>query len=427
MRIVQLEAEVRRVSAAAQTLLADTMRRCQEHVVTPATADHPAVTGRAMTAEEKGAIEALLAEARGYKAQLDRANGDAALAADINRLTEGLASQPQPDAPGPSNRPQSLGAQFVADESYRRFIQSGGHRRAGGWMSPAVDLHATTLTSDPASGGALIVPDVQPGIVTLNQRRVVVADLIAPGTTVSNLIQYMKEKTWTNAAAPVLEGAAKPESALVFAAATAPVQKIAHWIPVTEEMLEDYAQTASIIDARLRSGLSLTEEDQILNGTGIAPELLGFLSLTGLAATIAQGTDTLIDAIFKQMTAIAVTALVMPDGFVINPADWASIQLSKNTQGNYLGTGPWAAPQAPLLWGIPAAPTPAIAQGTVLVGGFRSSSQLFRRGGVRVEASNSHQDFFTKNLVAIRAEERLALAVYREGAFGKVTTAPIVP
>ena len=62
-----------------------------------------------------------------------------------------------------------------------------------------------------------------------------------------------------------------------------------------------------------------------------------------------------------------------------------------------------------------------MAAGTALVGAFKTAAQLFRKGGLRVEASNSHSDFFTKNLVAIRAEERLALAVYRSAAFGTVT------
>jgi HK97 family phage major capsid protein len=110
----------------------------------------------------------------------------------------------------------------------------------------------------------------------------------------------MKETTFTNAAAAVLEAGTKPESTLVFAAATSAVQKIAHWIPVTEEMLEDYAQTRSIIDARLRLGLDLTEEDQLLNGSGVAPNLLGLMNLPGLTAAQAAGADSNVDAIFKR-------------------------------------------------------------------------------------------------------------------------------
>ena len=423
--IAQLETDLRTKKGEATALLETTMRAATAHVVTPATATTPAVTGRLMTAEEKGAIDALLAEGRDIKRQLDLAQGDANLATAIEQLTAGMASRPSPSEPR-RGASRSIGAQFVADAQYREWIGGGHHRRPGS-LSPSVateehmDFRATTLTEGAGSGGALVTPDIQPGVVQLLFKRLTVADLAAPGTTASNMVQYMKETTFTNAAAAVLEGGVKPESTLIFAAATSPVQKIAHWIPVTEEMLEDYAQTQSIIDARLRLGLALTEEDELLNGGGVAPHLLGYMNLPGLSAAVVRGADSNADALFKQITAIATSVFVTPDSIVINPINWQSIQLTKNAAGNYLGSGPWAAPQTAQLWGLPVAVTPSIVAGTGLVGGFASCSQIFRRAGVRVEASNSHASFFINNLVAIRAEERLALAVYREAAFGKVT------
>jgi HK97 family phage major capsid protein len=109
------------------------------------------------------------------------------------------------------------------------------------------------------------------------------------------------------------------------------------------------------------------------------------------------------------------------DGIVINPINWQAIQLLKNAAGNYMGSGPWAAAQTPILWGVAAAVTPSIVANTALVGAFRTCAQIFRKGGDRIESSNSHASFFVNNLVAIRAERRLALAAYREAAFGKVT------
>src|SRR5262249_3527123 len=141
----------------------------------------------------------------------------------------------------------------------------------------------TTLTEDPASGGGLVVPDVQPGIIPLPTRKIVVADLLAPGTTTSNAVTFMEETTFTNAAAPVAEGTAKPESALVFTQKTESVRKLAHWLPVTDEILEDVAQLTSYINQRLRLGVQLAEDDQLLNGNGTAPNLLGLLNRTGLA------------------------------------------------------------------------------------------------------------------------------------------------
>jgi HK97 family phage major capsid protein len=104
----------------------------------------------------------------------------------------------------------------------------------------------------------------------------------------------------------------------------------------------------------------------------------------------------------------------------MNPGNWAVTALLKTTTGEYLGGGPFVQAVQPQLWGMPVAVTPAQAAGTAWVGAFNAACQIFRRGGFRVEASNSHQDFFVKNLVAIRAEERLALCVYRPGAIGSV-------
>jgi len=421
MNLAQLATDLRQKQAAAKDLLEKTMRACADTIVSPATATAAEVKGRLMTDEEKGAIQGLLDEAKAIKARIDGAAGDANLMAEIERLTGGMH---QAAADGNAARQvretRSLGQQFISDPTYRAWITAGQHRRAGS-LSPGVELHATTLSEGAGSGGPLIIPDTQAGVVPLLFKRLVVADLIAPGTTTGNLIQFMSETTFTNAAAAVAEAGLKPESTLVFAAATSAVQKIAHWIPVTEEMLEDFLQTASIIDARLKLGVDLVEEDELLNGSGVAPHLLGLMTLPNLTAAQAAAGDSNADAIFKEITKIATTAFIQPDGFVINPANWQTIQLTKNAAGNYLGSGPWAPAQPATLWGLPGAVTPSIVANTALVGAFRSCAQIFRKGGIRVESSNSHASFFINNLVAIRAEERLALAVYRQAGFGKVT------
>jgi HK97 family phage major capsid protein len=323
----------------------------------------------------------------------------------------------------------SIGEQFVRSAAYD-YVHQTKASRPERWASPIVELHwptsgmyAATLTEDPASGGKLVVPDFRPGILESPTRVLTVADLIAPGMTTSNLITYMVEKTYTNAAAPVAEGTAKPESAIVFDAASDPVRKIAHWLPVTEEMLEDVAFIRSYLDARLRLGVQLVEDDQLLNGTTTAPDIVGIRNRTGLAAPIVKiAGETIADAIFRQIMAIANSAMVMPDGIVMNPINWQSVPLMKNSVGDYVGDGPFRAPGPPVLWGLPVAVTPAMPVNKALVGAFGTAAQVFRKGGIRVDASNSHQDFFVKNLVAIRAEERLALSVYRPGAFGEVTS-----
>lgn len=389
---------------------------------------------RLMTDEEKASVQALVEEATKLKAQIDRAESDAQIGKTIEGLVPATfpttAMTPRtPTATAVPAKLMSMGEQFVQHADYD-FFKKGMHRTASAWRSPSIELHdphgrgmwAATLTEDPASGGKLVIPDYRPGILVTNFRRLVVADLIAPGTTDSNLITYMVEKSFVNAADTVAEGAVKPESTLTFDAASDAVRKIAHWLPVTEEMLEDVAQIRSYIDARLRLGIQLTEEDQLLNGTTVAPDIVGIRNRTGLAPALpAAAGESTADVVFKQIMAIFGSSFVMPDGIVLNPGNWQGVILKKTTTGEYLAGGPFSALPTPSLWGLPVAVTPVMTIGTGLVGAFGTAAQIFRKGGVRVEASNSHQDFFIKNLVAIRAEERLALAVYRPGAFGEVT------
>lgn len=427
MNIEALRRDLAAKQEAARTLFA-------KHAATAQKAE------RAMTDDERNEVQAIVDEANAIKAKIQRFESDATMSATIEGLAAGVAPGALAPrgagaivAPSRAQIRATMGEQFVTSEAFE-FFRKGGHRSASAWRSPSVELfdvrrsaleqYAATLTTDPASGGDLVVPDVRPGILPLLTRRIVVADLLAPGTTDSNLISYMKETTFTNAADTVAEGGTKPESTLIFDAVSDPVRKIAHWLPVTEEMLEDVAQIRSYIDARLRLGLDLTEEDQLLNGTVVAPDIVGLRVRTGLAADVARVADPSepnADAVYRQMMAIFTSAFMMPDGIIMNPANWQKIQLSKTTTGEYLGSGPFNAPQVPTLWGLPVAVTPAITAGVALVGAFRQAAQIFRKGGVRVEASNSHSDFFVKNLVAIRAEERLALAVYRPGAIGEVT------
>jgi HK97 family phage major capsid protein len=428
MNVVQLESDLRAKKVALGGLIEKTARACQDHVVTAATATTPAITGRLMTAEEKGAIKAIQDECLAIQNKLDGAQGDAAFLAQIQRFSGDPAHAAAAAAHAIERR--SVGQQFVNDAAVRAFLAAGGHRRNGAWASPPVEcfgpLHATTLTEDPASGGKLLVPQYLPGIQSVQFKRLVVADLMASGTATSNAIIYMVETAFTNAAAAVAEGAAKPESAMVFDQRTDPVSKIAHWLPVTEELLEDVPAIQSYIDARLTLGVQLAEEDQLLNGNGTPPNLMGIMNRAGLATAVARNgaatpPETNAEAILRQITAIATTAFVYPDGVVVNPANWFTTVTSKDSTGQYFGGGPFSSLPTASIWGTPVAITPSIVANTALVGAFGTMSQVFRKGGIRVEASNSHQDFFIKNLVAIRAEERLALAVYRPGAFGKVT------
>lgn len=344
---------------------------------------------------------------------------------------------------GPSSRKngefravKSLGSQFVESEAFDKISKSA---KSGQWSSGEIGVDWTpfmegkaTLTTDPASGGDLIIPDYRPGIVPILFRRLVVAQLFPQGTTTSNMVNYMKETTATNAAAATAEGLDKPESALVFDMVSDPVRKVTTFLPISDEMLEDVEQARSYVDGRLEIFVQLTEEDQLLNGSGIAPNLLGLLNRSGLQADVLRGTESRADAVHRQITQIRALGFLEPDGIVFHPNDWEEAALEKDANGQYYGGGPFSgaygggggtASEAPnrTYWGLRPVITPAKAENSTLVGAFATGAQIFRRKGITIEASNSHADFFRKDLTALRAVERLALAVYRPQAFGLVT------
>jgi HK97 family phage major capsid protein len=402
MTTQQLEAQTEQAAAAANALF----KRLKQQ----AEAEH-----RPMTSAEMKSVEDALDEAKSLKARLGRVKDDAAMMSAINQLTDGMV--------GPSTvYGGGIGAQFIRSDTWEWLKKNRHMLPSGAWTSPSSELMAATLSEDSASGGDLVVTDYRPGILPLPTRPLVMADLLAAGTTDSNTVGYMVETTFTNAADTVAEGATKPESTLAFNATTDPVRKIASWLPITEEMLEDVPSLRSYVDVRLRLGVQLAEDDQILNGSGVAPDVVGFLARSGLAAAVARGSDTNADAILKQINAIFNATGLQPTGVVMNPTNFQTAQLLKTADGLYVsGNSPFSAPQAATLWGLPVALTSAMTAGTALVGAFKTAAQLFRRGGLRVEASNSHANFFIENKVAIRAEERIALAVYRPSAFGTVT------
>lgn len=257
----------------------------------------------------------------------------------------------------------------------------------------------------------------RPGIVPFGLDETTVGDLMLQGTTDNNTLTYYEETTFTNAAATVAEGAAKPEAAIAFTERTDNVRKIATWIPVTDELLADVAGFRAYLEGRLRFMVEREEEDQLLNGDGTAPNISGILDRA--IQTITSTND--LDAIYRAITEVRVDGFAEPTALVIHPLSWQNLRLAKNTGLDYYGPGPFAPDRTETLWGLPVRVTPLIAEGTALVGAFRPYAQIFRREGITVTASTEHASYFIENKVAVLAEERLALAVYRPSAFCSVT------
>ena len=355
--------------------------------------------------------------------------------------------QPEGGDDGAKRAIQMFGAQFVEDQSYKSIVDSGALNNPAAKTPLSVQLKGSLLAflarkaliySASGSGGNLIVNDRQPGMIDILQRQLNLLDLIPSTQTTSNLIEWVKEKTFTNNAATVAEASVttgttgtKPESVLDFELATSPVQTIAHWIPVTNAMLADAPQIRGIIDNRLMYGLNQELEDQILSGDGNIPNLQGILasglSTLGLSAGSTYGGQAnVVDAAYAAMVVVQVTGLAQPNAYVFHPVDWAAVRLMRESAvtgnvnpGGYL-YGPPSVAGPMTLWGRPVVESMGMTQNTLLTGDFQLGCMLFDReqGAVRVGTIN---DQFIRNMQTILAELRAAFVVFRPTAFARIT------
>jgi HK97 family phage major capsid protein len=310
-----------------------------------------------------------------------------------------------------ADRTYTAGERFIENEEFKAF--AGQTRPKGRLILDVKDI--TSLTTDAAgSVGAMVQPQRVQG-TQLPQRRMTIRALLAQGNTNSSSIEYDKEKVFTNNAAPVAEGAAKPQSELQYEDATAPVRTIAHWMRTSVQILADAPALRSIIDQRLRYGLAYVEEAQLLNGSGSGQNIEGLVTAaTAYSAPGSLSASTPVDVVRLMILQVAL-AEYPANGIVMNPIDMAAIEMTKDTAGGYLIGDPQGTIQK-RLWGLPVVETQAMAVDKALVGAFDLAAQIFDRQDATVEVSTEDQDNFIKNKVTIRAEERLALAIYREAA-----------
>jgi HK97 family phage major capsid protein len=296
------------------------------------------------------------------------------------------------------------------------------------------DVFSAMPSGTPSSFGTI----QRDPIVTPPMRTRRVRDLFPVRTTTAAVIEYFRMSGFTtpgtsaaNAASSVAERAnnqfgLKPQSSFQFTGAQAPVRTLAHWEAAHRNVLADEPQLRSIIDNELMYGLRLQEDEQILNGDGAGENLEGVLQTSGIQTYDWSdgGTDpvadTKADAIRRAAT-LSFLAYYEPTGVVLHPNDWEDIELTKDLNGQYLVAVSVALGGEPRIWRIPVVETPAIEEGTALVGAFGTGAQLYDREQASIRISEQHADFFVRNAIVILAEQRLALAVKRPEAFVKVS------
>ncbi len=249
----------------------------------------------------------------------------------------------------------------------------------------------------------------------------------------------MTETVTATGAAELAEGGTKPEADITFDAVDEPIRKIAVLLPLTDEALDDVPFLRSYMNARLRLFVQMREDLQLLSGNGTAPNIRGILNRSGINTTAsysiggANPDQALIDQTFVAIMQV-LQAFLEPTEIVMKPSTWQIAALAKDAQRNYLLGGPGAVsyvgngPGGPRLWGLRVVlnanmPAQAATNKVVLVGAFRTGAMLIRRSGIDLAVSDSHSTFFAENKIALRAEERVGLAVFRPAAFAVVTSA----
>jgi HK97 family phage major capsid protein len=384
--------------------------------------------GREMTAEEYQQAERLLnraTDAKSLEAQM----------APFNTRPEGEVTMTDPRASVSSSGPGDV---FVASKGFKSIADPGtrGQRWSTGAI-PVGDLHTkgTLLLGTGApgmgTGGGLVpVPQVVGGVVETLFQPIAVTDLIPSSQTSVGVVRYINEGTATNAAAGVAEGGVKPESTLGLSTVDEQAKKIATVLVTSDELLEDGGNSVqSYLNSRLSLFVRLEEERQLLRGSG-GSELTGIFGRSGIH-TYARGTvDNNAVAILRAIAGNRGSTNLEPDGIVMHPDNWLTTRLLTDSAGQFFGGGPYQGQYGngmqtrlfgDTLWGKRVVLSSHVGVGTALVGCFGTAAHVYRRGGATLEVTNSHSDHFVRNLMAIRAEERLALAIYRESSFVQVT------
>lgn len=418
---------------------------------------------RDLTGEERTDIQSKMKEANELKNQVDKIRGDNELRKSLADLGDeiGLITPEEKDQTKTANglivpdlQKKSLGDYFVESAVWNTFIKHHPNGRVSESARVQTDRmgfknllrergrKALVTGASDTSAGAYVQNDWR-GFVSgleLLQRPLTMRDLVTNGTTASDTVEYAKVTAITNSAAPVAEatssapptapesagalvnvagGGYKPESAFTTVRETAVVKTIAHWIPATKRALSDAAQVRTLIDNFLEYGLEEELEDQMVAGSGSGENFTGILNTSG---TQTQAWDNdLLTTTRRAKTKVRTVGRARANGYVLHPADVEDIDLLQDNEGRFYFGGPVGAGTASAtgLWGLPVIESEAIPEGTGLVGDF-TKAILWDREQSTISVTDSHGDFFVRNLVAILAELRAAFGVVQPNAFVEI-------
>ena len=394
--------------------------------------------GREMTADERHTYETSMKSLNEVLEGIKAVKADEAVIAQAKDFADSVGVPAHADIKA---RVKSLGLTVVDSPEFKALLAGFPEGRVPSKsrvQSAPIAVKALFTGASSTSAGAFVTNERTDIVEFLGRKPLTSRSLVANRRTVSDAVEFVQETSHTNAAAVVAEatssaaptavstgatgavtftnasgGGYKPEGSWAFAVVTTNVKTIAEWVPVTKRALADVAQLEGLINDQLAADVAEAEEDQILNGNSSGENFTG-INNTSSIQTQAWSTD-LFTTVRKGVTKLRTVGRVNPTALVLNPADAEAIDLLKDGENRYYYGGPSQIGQR-TLWGVPVVESESQASGTGLLGDF-SKAVLWDREQTTVTMTDSHADFFVRNLVAVLAEERLAFGVTRPTAF----------
>jgi len=402
---------------------------------------------RNLTDEEHAQAMKLIADAMQIRDEIKTDDRDAELKASLGQLLGDL-QQKEPQSQGPQQPKGTLGERFLADaawQAWKKSVAPTGQFSTGRLgMSPAVMVGSFGLWAkamgrkdlitgvDSTSAGAFVVAEDTGIYEQIGRYPTVLRDLISVRQTTTDVVEYVRQTAQVTQAAPTAEanvktvsGATgeisgeKPQGAIAFERVSETVKTIAVYVGATKRALSDAAQIRGIIDQELREDLVDCLEDQLFNGNGVGENFTG---LANQAGTLLQAFDTDILTTSRQsLTTLLVTGRQIPTAWAFSPTDWETVELLQDDDGRYYYGGPLSQ-GPPRLWGVPVVQSFHQTAGSAWLANWRKAV-LWDREQATITATDSHDDWFIRNMVAILAEMRAAFGLIRPSAFINVELA----
>ena len=326
-----------------------------------------------------------------------------------------IGTKQEENAMSESIQAKSVGENFV---NHLKSVEVGRGQRFSVVAPEFSKTYSDVQKTPSTSGVSAFATTYDRTVVEAARTPLVIRDLFGSETISGSTLIYLVEGAIEGAPAATNEAAKKPQ--VHFAdptPKTVNLAKIAAFIKESDEYIDDYAFLASAINGRLLYQHGLVVQNKLVydlsQTSGIQTDTTNWTSGT----TAAGFADLLLKAAMDVQEQSGFAA----DAFVINPTDWYNLRIGKNGSSEYYGGGYFGAQAIPNLWGIPVCVSTAVSAGTAIAGAFKTCGSVVNKGGVRIEAVNTDQDDFVKNLMTIRCEERLALAVRRPKGFKILT------